>query len=1015
MRAFLLGLIALACCVSAGALDQGQRLSQYAHAAWRIQDGFFSGAPQAITQTADGYLWIGTEGGLVRFDGMRFVRWTPPDGKQLPSVRIHSLLGARDGSLWIGTSRGLAKWDNSALANVEGESAFIESIIEDPEGNIWVTRSQVHDDSGPLCEVHGNGLHCLGRAEGIPFVYAQPLFRDTQGSLWLGSSTGLCRWKPGDAKAYLTEDLRRNNLLAGVSAIESGPDGSVLVGIKSGKGFGLQQLREGRWKPYVLPGFNKGEATVTALLRDRAGGLWIGTQNQGIYRVRGGEADHFDNADGLSSDSVQGFYEDREGNLWVATSRGIDRFHETRVASFSMREGLTSEDVDSVLAARDGTIWIGNVEALNFLRDGKVSAIREGDGLPGRLITSLFEDHQGRLWVGVDDGLLVYERGRFQAVTTADGKPLGVVTAITEDVAHSIWAAVTKPALFRIQDLKVRDELTPPGIPRVMSLAADSSDGIWLGFSSGALGRYSQGKLQIMPTTHPVNHAVRSLLAEADGSVWESTQDGAFLWREGKERILNSQNGLPCDEVYTVLKDNRGSLWLDTQCGFVVIDGPELSRWWQEPNVAPRVNTFDVFDGAQPGLTNFRPEASKSPDGKLWFANENILQVIDPEHLAGNSVPPPVHVERIVADHKTYLPGGNVRLPAHTRDIEIDYTALSLVAPEKVRFRYKLENHDSDWQDPQNRRQAFYTDLIPGNYRFHVVAANNDNVWNDAGAELELVVSPAFYQTAWFRLACLVVFVGVLWLVYMLRLRNLAARIQARFEERLEERERIARNLHDTLLQGIYSASIHFELANNRLPEDSPAKRVTQRGLELLGEVSRGGRDALRTLRSREPEIDDLEQALSRLRKEFALPETTEFRVTAQGEPRLLTPLIRDEAYLIVREAVVNAIRHSHADQIAVEVDYSSRTLLVSVRDNGCGIDDQILKTGREGHWGLAGMRERAERIGATLEVLSRVNSGTEIQLSISGKTAYRPTPNGGRWSWLARFFPGKRQGDKVE
>jgi len=995
---------------SSGALDPNRQISQYAHTAWRIQDGFFSGTPQAITQTTDGYLWIGTEGGLVRFDGVRFVPWTAPDGKPLPSTRIHSLLGASDGSLWIGTSRGLANWNHLELVNISGPPAFVETILQDPGGTVWVTRSQVRDDSGPLCEVTGGALRCHGAGDGISFAYAQPLFRDALGNMWIGSSLGLCRWKPGESKTYIDKALMQAKGLAGVGAIAAGDDGSVLVGMKrSGRGLGLQQLSEGRWKDYVLPGMDGTQLEITAMLRDRDDGLWIGTGNHGIYRIYDRKADHFSGADGLSSDSVQGFYEDREGDIWVASSRGIDRFHETRVVSFSIREGLTSEDVDSVLAARDGTVWIGNSRALDVLRQGKFSAIGARDRLPGRLITSLFEDHQGRLWVGVDNGLRVYEQNQFRAVNRPDAKPIGVVTAITEDLDHNIWAATTQPALFRIQDFEVREEIAPPRIPRVLSLAADPKDGIWLGLTNGDLARYRRAQLEILPTSRPVKHPISNLLVDPDGATWGVTQDGLFQWKEGKEEILNSYNGLPCDNVFALVKDNREALWLDAQCGILVIEGSELNRWWQQPDVKLNVRTLDVFDGAQPGLTNFRPEVSKSPDGRLWFANENILQMVDPEHLKGNGVPPPVHVEQIIADRKEYLPRDGLQLPERTRDVEIDYTALSFVAPQKVRFRYKLEGHDSQWQDPQNRRQAFYTDLPPGKYRFHVSASNNDGVWNEAGAEVGFEVPPAFFQTTWFRILCILLAAGMLGLFYVLRLRRLTAQMQTRFEERLEERERIARDLHDTLLQGIYSASIHIDLANNRLHADSPAKPAVERGLVLLRQVSQEGRNALRSLRSAQPTSDGLEEALSLLPKEFALPEGIDFLVFTDGQTRALRPLIRDEAYLITREAVINAFCHARATKVEVEVSYAARHLRIFVRDNGCGIDPQVLKTGREGHWGMAGMRERAEKIGATLEVLSRANAGTEIQLSVPGSLAFQDASTSRSWNWLTRLYRERR------
>ncbi len=948
---------------------------------------------------------------MVRFDGVQFVPWTTSSGEHLPSVRIHSLLGTRDGSLWIGTSRGLVKWSHFRLTGIQGGSAFIESLVEGPQGRVWVTRSQVRDHAGPLCEVSEDTLHCHDASEGIPFAFAQPLFGDAQGNLWFGSSLGVGRWASGEVKTFIPKALRGNDLLRGVTAITSGADGSILAGVeRTGRGLGLQQLTQGKWKDYSLPELNGTQLGVTALLRDHNEGLWIGTANGGVYHVHAGKSEHFGGADGLSSDSVQGFFEDREGNIWVATSRGIDRFHDTPVVSFSIREGLTSEDADSVFAAHDGTVWIGNLQALDSLHQGKLSSIVKRNGLPGRLITSLLEDHQGRLWVGVDNGLTVYDHGQFHSVNKPDGKPLGIVTAIIEDIDHNIWASVTQPALFRIRDLKVADELVPPQVPRVVSMAPDVSGGIWLGLSSGVLTLFRHGQLEPLPMHRSPDHAIRNLLVEPDDSIWGATQDGAFLWRDGKEQMLDSHNGLGCDDIYTLLQDNNGSLWLDTQCGFVVIAPSEIYRWWQQPDVKVKVRTLDVFDGAQPGLTNFRPEGSKAPDGKLWFANENILQVVDPEHLATNKVSPPVQVEQIVADRKKYIPRDSLRLPPHTRDIEIDYTALSFVAPRKVRFRYKLEGHDSDWQDPQNRRQAFYTDLPPGNYRFHVIASNNDGIWNEAGAEAGFVVLPAFYQTALFRILCVVAVAGTLGLFYMLRLRRLAAAMQARFEERLKVRERIARNLHDTLLQGIYSASIHFDLANSQLQEDSPAKPAVERGLDLLRQVNQEGRNALRSLRSRHSS-EGLEEALSLLPKEFALPENIDFVVATDGQPLALRPLVRDEAYLIAREAVINAFRHAQASKIEVEVGYASRNLRVMVRDNGCGIDSQLLRIGREGHWGLPGMRERAEKIGGKLNVLSGVDAGTEMVLSVPGALAFQDGSPSRFWAWLPRLYPQKRGG----
>ncbi len=325
----------------------------------------------------------------------------------------------------------------------------------------------------------------------------------------------------------------------------------------------------------------------------------------------------------------------------------------------------------------------------------------------------------------------------------------------------------------------------------------------------------------------------------------------------------------------------------------------------------------------------------------------------------------------------------------------------------KLRFRYKLDGHDTEWQDPKNRRRAFYSDLPPGNYQFHVIAANNDGVWNEQG-DSWFYGSSSFFQTAWFRISAILTAVGLLWLIYRLRVRQLAANIQARFNERLEERERIARDLHDTLLQGIFSSAIHFDVADNRLPTDSPAKSSLQRGLELLRQVSKEGRNTLLALRPSSSTGNDLPEALSRLRNELSLPVSTAFRVITEGDPPPLRPRIRDEVYLISREAMFNASRHSNASSVEVEIDFASRNLRVLVRDNGCGIDPALLKSGREGHWGLANMRERAERIGGTLEVFSRINSGTVVQLLVPGKLAFEQSSTKSSWTLLFSLFAAK-------
>jgi PAS domain S-box-containing protein len=765
---------------SVGALDTSKQISQYGHSAWRIEDGVFAGTPNVMAQTTDGYLWIGTQAGLMRFDGVRFVSWRAPDGNELPSSRITSLLGGRDGSLWIGTGAGLSRWRNGNLTNYKDANGSIMTILEDREDAIWIARSNFSDTKGPLCKVTDAGVRCYGKEDGVALPYAVTLANDSRGNIWLAGGLMVSRWQTSSAETYVSPWLNPAEIFNGVQALAGRPDGSLWVGlVHPGKGGGLQQLARGAWKPFVTPEFDGSTLRVTRLLVDRDGSLWLGTLDQGVYRIQGNKVEHFRSSDGLSGDAVAGLLQDREGNIWIATSRGIDNFHDLRVASFSIRQGLSQDQVNSVLASRDGTVWIGNYN-LDILRLAKITSIHPRDGLPGRAVTSLLEDRAGRLWVGVDEELSVYERGKFRKLQTRDGSPLGAVRAMTEDVDGSIWAATStsqnRRRLLNIHDLRIREEISSPQLPPTNTLAADPHGGVWLGFASGGLARYRDGQMEFFSLHQsPHDGPVHGLLVSPDTSVLAATTSGLVGWQNGRVQSLTVRNGLPCDVIYALISDRKASLWLYAACGLIAIPNEELQRWWKSPDAKVKTRLFDVFDGAQPMSTPFRPNASQSPDGRLWFANENVVQMIDPDHVDGNPIPPPVHVEEVTADDKTYLipSGSRLRLPPLIRHLEIRYAALSFVEPKKVLFRLKLEGLDRDWRDVGNRRQAFYTNLVPGNYRFRVIASNNSGVWNEQGTTLDFAIAPAYWQTNWFRALCVVAFLALVCGAYRFRVRQL--------------------------------------------------------------------------------------------------------------------------------------------------------------------------------------------------------------------------------------------------
>jgi ligand-binding sensor domain-containing protein len=751
----------------------------------------------------------------------------------------------------------MMRWKDGKLSTYPNLDARINAILDDPAGGVWATRSRIQDGQGPLCHFSDEAVKCFGPRDGISIPYAGALSRDSSGSLWLGGSGGFARGKPGSFETFVPPSLKALEQLGGVGAFADGPDGSMLIGmVQSGPNMGLQQFKEGHWSSFTSDGLDGGTIQVNNMLTDRAGSVWIGTVSQGLCVVRERRSDYYRSSDGLSGNVINAIYEDRENNIWVVTSGGLDRFRIPKVLTFSSREGMSSDYAGSVLAATDGNVWVGNHDALDEIHEGSVSSIREAQGLPGRRVTVLLEDHLSRLWVGADNTLSVREGGKFHGLSRSDGSPVGTLQSLIEDPSGDLWGipAPSSSQLIHIHETTVREETVGPVGSHISSIAADPAGGISVGFRSGDTATFRDGLL-------------RMATSKASGTPYQlhQTSDNHFLilaagqltgWQNETPQRLEPQNGLPCDASFSFIVDKQKTLWLYSSCGLIAIDNSELQRWWADPKAKLQYSLFDSFDGVQAAQTSFTPRASEAPDGKLWFVNGTVAQMIDPKNLPRNALAPPVHIENLIVDGKTYPPLQDLRLPPLGHDLEIDYTALSLVVPQKVQFRYRLEGRDKDWQDPGTRRQAFYSDLSPGRYQFRVIASNNDGVWNSSGASLEFAIEPALYQTWWLRTAALVATLGIIAWVIRRRMQVVAVNIQARLVERLDERERIARDLHDTLLQGILSASLQLEVADRQIAADATAKPVVQRVSNLLRQLADESRHTVRHLLSQRSQVN---------------------------------------------------------------------------------------------------------------------------------------------------------------
>jgi len=1005
INAIRCGLMAAVFCLPACAVNPEMLISQYAHSAWRSQDGFFNGSPWAITQTVDGYIWVGTLSGIVRFDGVRFVSWIPPGGERLRTANITALLGARDGSLWIGTDGSdLWHWSNQRLTSYPfpGNSR-INSLMEGDKESVWLTRSKQSDSAGPVCEAGRGQSRCYGESSGIPSGCCAALSKDSAGDFWMGGDTALIEWKPRSSQALRFKVSGSVAKQTNVMGIAFQPEGSAWIAVDTpGRGRGLESFFHSTFKPFVEAHWDSSTVGTAALLLDRHHTLWVGTTNQGLYRIRNRKVEHFDSAEGLSGDYVDKIFEDHEGNIWVTTLNGVDCFRDLAVSTFSLREGLGSAEIDTVLASRNGTIWAGGDGALDALRGSEISSLRTGKGLPGIQVTSLFEDHAGRMWVGVDETMSILKDGRFTQIKRPDGRPLGFVVGIAEDLASNVWVEVsgTPRELIRLRNLQVQEVIPAPGMPAARKLAADPKGGIWLGLTSGDIARYRNGKLDTFHFQHQTASFVNEISVNPDGSVLGATGFGLIGWREGKQQILTARNGLPCDSINSFVRDGSDALWLYSQCGLIRISEKELQKWWANAAAVLQMRTYDSADGVQVGLAPFQ-KAALSTDGKLWFTNQTGLQTIDPSHLTINDVIPPVHVEEVVVDRKTFSPAADLSFAALTRDVAIRYTALSFVAPRKVRFRYKLEGQDDAWQEAGGRREAFYTNLAPRGYRFRVIACNNDGLWNEAGDSISFTIAPAYYQALWFQLLCAVAIGGTLWMLYLLRLKQATDQVQQRLGARLEERERIARELHDTLLQGFQGLMLRFQAVMKNLPEHEPAHLMMEQVLDRADGVLLEGRQRVRDLREEGLSGEELSQALARFGEELSQDHSSRFSLSVLGVPQPLDPVVFNEVARIAREALANAFVHSRASRIEAELTYTRSHVCLRIRDNGTGIDPRVLNDGKAGHWGLSGMRERAHRILAQLKIWSHAGAGTEVELTIPAKIAYPSTRGKSLWGRL--------------
>lgn len=976
------------------ALDSHLSLQQLNHRSWTAAHGA-PGSIEVIAQTADGLLWLGSRTGLFRFDGMQFVRYTGPAAQPFESTDISALAAWDDSGLWIGFRFGgiavLKDGNVTSYGEREGlPSGTVKSIVRDHDGVVWAATR------GGLARLVGSRWELVPLDPSEPRSPALAALVDGAGTLWV-MTIGRVLALPRHESRFREIAKRPATVYVADMPLAVGPDDKVWAA-PGDKGLMVMNAAVGA-EPLSTPAFPELEAG--GLLFDREGNLWLA--NRAIQRFIPAQAtqsiDTFTESNGLSGVPFS-LLEDREGNIWVTTSGGLDRFSHSNIARVQLPQNASWP---ALAAGEAGSIWLAYTTTstnggIAQIRNSAVSAPRYAGQF-----TCAYRDRDGSIWFAGATSLAHLVGTQIHTTPAPDEALNSEVQAMARDSTGAMWMSIAGAGLFR----QSNGRWTPYGdlaaLPRMPAIVAtaDESGVMWFGYTKNRIARVAGSSVQIIGVTEGLKVGNVTAVQVRGRDVWIGGELGLAHFDGTRVSTITAASAEPFTGISGIVATSKGDLWLNGNDGVAHVKAADLARAIQDSTYRVPIESFTHLDGVPGPATQVRPlpSAIEGTDGRLWFTSFAGVFSIDPTRIRRNSVPPPVTIHSVSAGTTQYsLAPAALHLPVHTTNLQIQFSAGSLTIPERVQFRCKLDGFDKEWQDAGNRREAFYTNLWPGRYTFRVIAANNDGVWNDVGASQALTIKPAFYQTKWFFALCTLMGLTLLHSLHQLRLKQVGAQVRGRLEERLAERVRIARELHDTLLQSIQGLILRFHAIAERVPQREPTREQMERALVRAEEALDEARNRVQNLRAAEDSTIELSLALAAAGEQLAQGHAVQFRVSVEGTPRTLHPIVREEALLIAREALTNALRHANARNVEAEVSYGTSEMHVRVRDDGAGIDAEVLNIGgRVGHWGLEGMRERTRKIRARLSIWSKPDAGTEIDLCVSAEVAYT-THRARRW-----------------
>ncbi len=960
-RALLLALAASLAARPGAALDPAKRITQYGHDVWQIEQGLPNNTVRAFAQTADGYIWLGTLEGLVRFDGVRFTVFDASRTPGLPGSSIRALLGDRSGALWIGTEAGLVRHRDGVFEPFDAKrpEVSVTALAEDREGRIWVgaqVDGVLEAKDGALVPYPGQGTPANRTVTALHV--------DRAGGLWVGSrSRGAACLRDGGIREYSTADGLPT---IDVRGFADGPDGAVWIATASG----ISLLhRDGRIESTPLAG------GARVLHTDRHGSLWLGSSEHGLARRRDGTLLRYSKPDGLTSLTVRAFLEDREGSLWIGLEDGgLNRFRDGPLTTIGQAEGLADEVAIGLAADSRGRIWAGvRGGGLHVIEGDAVSRLTTKDGLSSDRVVALAEDARGTMWAGtIAEGLNRLQGSAVRIFRKQDGLPHDDVFALRDDGRGGLWVGTRGGGLSHFDGSRFTTWGKAQGLTSsfVWDLALDAAGALWIASARG-LFVLSEGAVRTVVPDIPAH----TLHVDADGVVWTGTaMRGLYRVKDGAVASFTTREGLQNDNVTQVMEDAEGNLWLGSNHGISRVSKRQLLDVAEGRRARLTPATYDSADGMRSRECTYG-RGARTGDGRLWFPTIRGVVVVDPRRIEANPVPPPVHVERVIANGREVRPGpdGVAVVPPGEGRLEIHFTALSYLAPHRVRFSHRLEGFEAAWSEPDTRRDATFTNLPPGRYTFRVRAANNDGLWNEEGAAFAVRLQPRFYQTAWFAALAAALLAAAAWRVHQFRAQRLV--------EMERVRTRIAADLHDDIGAGLSQIAVLSEVVSRRVAPDAAGT------LDALGKISATAGELVDSMSdivwAVNPRNDRLEDLVRRMRG-FASDVTSArglhlgFEATGVDGQRL-GPDVRRHVYLIFKEAVNNAVKHSGAVRLSIALAVRGGQLALTVADDGRGFDRAQPSEGN----GLTTMTRRAADLGGRAEITCPPEGGTVLALDV--------------------------------